>query len=96
MTSRLSAGNTAAQSVEKHLFSVSSNSKITLAPTASPGFACSPVGEVGKPFDFGRHVGQAQESVGGEQPVLAGKDGDGILRCTHGVSLLLIKGRYQE
>ena len=31
------------------------------------------VGEVGEPFDLGRHVGQPVELGGGEQPV-AGRD----------------------
>ena len=36
------------------------------------------VGQVGEPFDFGRHVGQTQESFGGQQPFLSWKDGTGF------------------
>ena len=47
-------------------------------------------GEVGKPFDFGRHVGEALECLGGEESIL------GVWECGdwgagHGVILLLIK-----
>ena len=47
-------------------------------------------GEVGKPFDFRRHVGEALEGLGGEESILGvGKDGDG--GAGHRLSLLLIK-----
>ena len=55
------------------------------------GAAGLAVGQVGKPFGFGRHVGQTKKVSGGQEPVL-GVDGlDGILEFGHEGNLLLIK-----
>jgi hypothetical protein len=55
------------------------------------GAAGAAIGEIGEPFDFGRHVGQAEEVFGGKESVLGGENFDGILGFAHEVILLLIK-----